>query len=45
MIRRVPMERLGTAREIAATMAFLASADAGFINGQAISVSGGLVMN
>lgn len=45
MIRRVPMKRLGTARDIANTMAFLASAGAGFITGQAISVSGGLVMN
>ena len=45
MIRRVPMKRLGTARDIAAAMAFLASADAAFITGQAISVSGGLVMN
>jgi NAD(P)-dependent dehydrogenase (short-subunit alcohol dehydrogenase family) len=45
MIRRVPMKRLGTARDIAATMAFLASDEAGYITGQAISVSGGLVMN
>ena len=45
MIRRVPMKRLGTARDVATTMAFLASEDAGFITGQAISVSGGLVMN
>lgn len=45
MIRRIPMKRLGTARDIAAAMAFLASEEAGFITGQAISVSGGLVMN
>jgi 2-hydroxycyclohexanecarboxyl-CoA dehydrogenase len=45
MIRRVPMKRLGLARDIAATMAFLASDEAGYITGQAISVSGGLVMN
>ncbi len=44
MIRRVPMKRLGTARDVATTMAFLASEDASFITGQAISVSGGLVM-
>jgi 2-hydroxycyclohexanecarboxyl-CoA dehydrogenase len=45
MIRRVPMKRPGTVRELAATMAFLASAEAGYITGQAISVSGGLTMN
>jgi 2-hydroxycyclohexanecarboxyl-CoA dehydrogenase len=45
MIRRVPMKRLGTARELAATMAFLASDLGGYITGQAVSVSGGLTMN
>jgi NAD(P)-dependent dehydrogenase (short-subunit alcohol dehydrogenase family) len=45
MIRRVPMKRLGTARDIANTMTFLASDAAAYITGQAISVSGGLVMN
>jgi NAD(P)-dependent dehydrogenase (short-subunit alcohol dehydrogenase family) len=45
MIRRVPMKRLGTARDVANTMTFLASDEAGYITGQAISVSGGLVMS
>jgi NAD(P)-dependent dehydrogenase (short-subunit alcohol dehydrogenase family) len=45
MIRRVPMKRLGSARDIANTMLFLASDEAAYITGQAISVSGGLVMN
>ncbi|HXQ51612.1 MAG TPA: SDR family NAD(P)-dependent oxidoreductase [Stellaceae bacterium] len=45
MIRRVPMKRAGTARELAAMMAFLASSEGGYITGQAISVSGGLTMN
>ncbi|MSQ70563.1 MAG: SDR family oxidoreductase [Betaproteobacteria bacterium] len=45
MIRRVPMKRLGTGRDIGNTMAFLASDEAAYITGQAISVSGGLVMN
>ncbi len=45
MIRRVPMKRLGTARDIANAMTFLASDEAAYITGQAISVSGGLVMN
>lgn len=44
MVRRVPMKRLCTPRDIGATMAFLASEEAGYITGQAISVSGGLVM-
>ncbi len=44
MIRRVPLKRPGTAREVAATMAFLASDAGGYITGQAISVSGGLTM-
>jgi len=45
MIRRVPMKRAGLPRELAATMAFLASDDGGYITGQAISVSGGLTMS
>ncbi|HUB95399.1 MAG TPA: SDR family NAD(P)-dependent oxidoreductase [Stellaceae bacterium] len=45
MIRRVPLKRAGTARELAATMAFLASDHGGYITGQAISVSGGLTMS
>lgn len=38
----VPMKRLGKAEEIAATYAFLASDDAGYITGQNIIVDGGL---
>jgi 2-hydroxycyclohexanecarboxyl-CoA dehydrogenase len=45
MIRRVPMKRLGQAHEIADAMVFLASDRASYITGQAISVSGGLVMS
>jgi 2-hydroxycyclohexanecarboxyl-CoA dehydrogenase len=45
LTRRVPMKRLGTARDLASAMAFLASDDAGYITGQALSVSGGLVMS
>jgi 2-hydroxycyclohexanecarboxyl-CoA dehydrogenase len=45
MVRRVPMKRVGTSRDIANAMTFLASDDAGYITGQAISVSGGLVMS
>lgn len=45
LTKRVPMKRLGTARDIATGMLFLASKEAGYITGQALSVSGGLVMN
>lgn len=39
----VPMGRYGTAEEIAATIAFLASPDAAYITGQNIRVDGGLM--
>ena len=38
----VPMKRYGTAEEVAATIAFLASAGAAYITGQNIRVDGGL---
>lgn len=38
----VPLGRLGTVDEVAATVAFLLSADAGYITGQSIHVSGGI---
>ncbi|PWC80204.1 3-oxoacyl-ACP reductase [Azospirillum sp. TSH100] len=38
----VPMQRYGSSEEIAATVAFLASAGAGYITGQNIRVDGGL---
>lgn len=38
----VPMQRYGTSEEIAATVAFLASAGAGYITGQNLRVDGGL---
>ncbi len=40
-----PLRRLGKPEDIAATIAFLASADASFITGEAITVSGGLYMH
>ncbi len=42
--RAVPMRRLGEPADIAAAVAFLASDDASYITGQALSVSGGLTM-
>ena len=41
-VRRIPMGRPGTLREIARTVAFLLSEDAGYITGQNIRVDGGL---
>lgn len=39
---RIPMERYGKAEEIAGTIAFLASDDAGYITGQNLRVDGGI---
>ncbi len=39
-----PMRRLGTVEETAAFVAFLASEEARYINGQAIEIDGGLLM-
>ena len=44
MTRAVPFRRLGRPEEIAAAVAFFVSADAAFITGQVLSVSGGLTM-
>lgn len=39
----IPLQRLGKPHDVAATIRFLLSADAGYITGQAIHVNGGLV--
>ena len=41
-LRRIPMGRAGTVREIAKTVAFLLSDDAGYITGQNLRVDGGI---
>lgn len=41
---RIPLSRLGTPEDVAAAVAFLASAQAGYITGQAVHVDGGLVI-
>lgn len=40
-----PLGRLGTASDVAGVAAFLASADADYLTGQAINVTGGMVMH
>lgn len=41
---RIPMKRLGQPADVAAAVAFLASAGAGYVTGQVIHVSGGVVI-
>jgi NAD(P)-dependent dehydrogenase (short-subunit alcohol dehydrogenase family) len=40
----IPLERLGTAADVAGVVAFLASDLASYITGQTIVVDGGMVM-
>ncbi len=44
-IEKIPMKRAGTIEEIAGTVAFLCSSDAGYITGQTVNVDGGFEMN
>lgn len=43
-LEQIPMKRFGSVEDIAATAAFLASDQAGYITGQVISVDGGMAM-
>ncbi len=42
--KQIPLERLGTAEDIAATVLFLCSPGAGYITGEVINVNGGMYM-
>lgn len=44
MIGNIPMGRMGSGQEIAAAVAFLASAEASYITGQTLHVNGGMTM-
>ena len=44
MTRAIPFRRLGRPEDIAGAVAFFASADADYVTGQVLSVSGGLTM-
>ena len=41
---RIPLGRMGTARDVAAAIVFLASDEAGYITGQVLDVNGGLYL-
>ncbi len=41
---RIPLKRLGTAKEVANLTAYLCSEEAGYVTGQVFTVDGGLVM-
>ena len=44
ILPKIPLGRLGTGAEIAATAVFLASTEAGYITGQTLNVNGGMLM-
>jgi 3-oxoacyl-[acyl-carrier protein] reductase len=44
MKSQIPLQRLGSGEDVAATVAFLLSADAAYITGQVINCDGGMVM-
>jgi 3-oxoacyl-[acyl-carrier protein] reductase len=45
LLAGIPLERLGRPDEIAAAVAFLASAQAGYITGETLHVNGGMYMS
>jgi 3-oxoacyl-[acyl-carrier protein] reductase len=44
LLGTIPLERLGSPREVAAAVAFLASPEAGYITGETLHVNGGMYM-
>lgn len=45
LMRQIPLGRLGTAAEVAAAVAFLASPDAAYITGHTLHLNGGMYMS
>jgi 3-oxoacyl-[acyl-carrier protein] reductase len=45
LLRNIPLGRLGTAAEVAAAVAFLASRDAAYITGHTLHLNGGMYMS
>ncbi|MBI3545484.1 MAG: SDR family oxidoreductase, partial [Gammaproteobacteria bacterium] len=45
LIKQIPLGRLGQAQDVAHAVAFLASAQAGYITGATLHVNGGMYMN
>ena len=44
MLAKIPAGRLGTAGEVAASVLFLASEEAGYITGHTLNINGGMLM-
>lgn len=44
MLEQIPLKRPGTAQDVAAAVAFLASDEAGYVTGQVLNVNGGMYM-
>jgi 3-oxoacyl-[acyl-carrier protein] reductase len=44
VVKQIPLGRFGEPADIAAAVAFLASAEAKYITGQTLTVDGGMVM-
>jgi 3-oxoacyl-[acyl-carrier protein] reductase len=44
MLAAIPLQKFGSQRDVANLIAFLASPEADYINGQVINVDGGMVM-
>ncbi len=42
MVKRIPLQRMGTAQEVAGAVSFLCSKDASYITGHTLSVNGGM---
>ena len=45
LFQRIPMQKLGSVKDVAAAVAFLARSSAGYITGQTLHVNGGMYMN